>query len=334
MRVLVTGAAGFLGFHLARALAARAGVSLVCVDNFVRGEDDGAYRALGELPNVELVRIDLADPAAVATLPADIAYVYHLAALNGTQNFYERPLDVIRACTLPTIHLADHFGRQATPLKRFVYAGTSEAYASTVSRFGWPVPTAEDVPLGIDDVTNPRWSYAGSKMHGEIVTAQAGRSLGFPFTIIRYHNAYGPRMGDKHVVPDFLERMRHGRYELFGHADTRSFLYVDDAVRATMMVAETGACADEIVNIGGADEITMHELGRRMMAGEGVDADIVLHDSPAGSVKRRAPDVSKLQRLTGFAARVPLDRGLAATADFYLRDQLAGPLAPLDPWGV
>ena len=334
MRVLVTGTAGFLGFHLARALAARAGVTVIGVDNFVRGEDDAAYRALGEAPNVTLIAADLADPAAVASLPDDIDYVYHLAAMNGTQNFYERPMDVIRACTLPTIHLVDHFGRQATPLKRMIYAGTSESYASTVSRFAWPVPTAEDVPLCIDDVTNPRWSYAGSKMHGEIATAQGGRSFGFPFTIIRYHNAYGPRMGDKHVVPDFMARMRDDRYELYGHADTRSFLYVDDAVRATMMVAENVDCADQIVNIGGADEITMLDLGRRILACEGIEADIVLHDSPAGSVKRRAPDVGKLHRLTGFEARIPLDRGLAATADFYLRDRLSGPLAPLGDWQV
>lgn len=180
MRVLVTGTAGFLGFHLARALAARADVTVTGVDNFVRGEDDAAYRALGEAPNVTLIAADLADPAAVASLPDDVDYVYHLAAMNGTQNFYERPMDMIRACTLPTIHLVDHFGRQATPLKRMIYAGTSESYASTVSRFAWPVPTAEDVPLCIDDVTNPRCPMPGRRCAARSRRRRAGAASASP----------------------------------------------------------------------------------------------------------------------------------------------------------
>lgn len=319
-RILVTGAAGFLGFHLARTLAARPDTQVIGIDNFARGERDAGFAALIALPNVSFIECDLSREDEVAKLPRDVDYVYHMAALNGTQNFYERPMDVIRFSTLPTLFLANHYG--AAGLKRFVYAGTSEAYASTVTRFGWPVPTAEDVPLSIGDVMNPRWSYAGSKMHGEIVTALAGQSMQMPYSIIRYHNAYGPRMGDKHVVPDFMARMREGRYELFGHEDTRSFLYVSDAVRATLLVAESDACAGEIVNVGGEQEIRISDLGAAMLRVRGIEADIVLHPSPAGSVKRRAPDIAKLQRLTGFKAEVGLDDGLARTARFYLDDVL------------
>jgi UDP-glucose 4-epimerase len=322
-KILITGAAGFLGFHLAKTLAAR-GEQLTCVDNFVRGEQDAHLAALAALPNVEFIEADLSRPDQVAKLPTDIDTVYHLAALNGTQNFYERPMDVIRCCTLPTILLADHFGPLGR-VKRFIYAGTSESYASTVTLFNWPVPTAEDVPLSLADVTNPRWSYAASKMHGEVVTAQAGRTYNMPFSIIRYHNAYGPRMGDRHVVPDFYARVREGRYELFGYEDTRSFLYVDDAVRATLLVGETSACADQIINVGGTQEITILELAKRMLAVRGLDQKIVLHPSPTGSVKRRAPDVGRLARLTGFQERISLDDGLRATAKFYLDDELVGP---------
>ena len=316
MRIMVTGAAGFLGYHLAKRLADTPDDRIVCIDNFVRGEDDVLYRELTSRGNIERIDLDLTDQSSVRKLPDGIDVVYHLAALNGTQNFYERPFEVVRCCTLPTIFLLERYAKAG--LKRFVYAGTSEAYASTVTRFGWPVPTAEDVPLGIDDVTNSRWSYGGSKMHGEIAVVQACGPRDVPWSVIRFHNAYGPRMGDKHVVPDFLMRARDGRYELFGYEDTRAFIYVDDAVRATQLVASSDSCVNEIVNIGGGREIDMKSLGDLMMNVCGMSGSITLHPSPKGSVRRRAPDLSKLVRLTGFKEDWTLDDGLRETAKFYI----------------
>jgi nucleoside-diphosphate-sugar epimerase len=319
-RYLVTGAAGFIGQHLARALSERPGASVFCVDNFVRGEDDEAYRELAGRSNVERIDCDLTDIEATRALP-DVDVVFHLAALNGTQNFYQRPFDVVRHCTIPTLSLLERYGRG--PLERFVYTGTSEAYASTVTRFGWPVPTAEDVPLGIDDPSNVRWSYGASKLHGEVAVFAAARQYGIAHTIIRYHNVYGPRMGDKHVVPDFLMRAKRGVFELFGGDDTRAFMYIDDAVEATLRVAEAESCRNEVVNIGGAREVRIDDLGRLMMESAGLQGDIAVHPSPAGSVKRRAPDLAKLHRLTGFAERWTLEEGLRETARFYLAGELA-----------
>ncbi|BEV11577.1 NAD-dependent epimerase/dehydratase family protein [Asticcacaulis sp. DW145] len=322
-KIVVTGVAGFLGFHLARFLLARENTEVIGVDNLVRGVHDQALQSLTSHKGFSLIKADLSDESAVAALPIDVDYVYHLAAMNGTQNFYERPMDVIRHCTLPTMLLAEHYGKHAR-LKRFIYAGTSESYASTVTRFNWPVPTDETVPLSIDDITNPRWSYAMGKMHGEVVTAQAGRAYDMAYSIVRFHNAYGPRMGDKHVVPDFYARARDGIFELYGYEDTRAFLYVDDAVRGTALIGETAACAGQIVNLGGAREITMLELGQLMLEVRGIKAEINCHPSPSGSVKRRAPDLTKLRELTGFEETVSLSRGLELTAKFYLDDELVG----------
>lgn len=316
-KFLVTGAAGFLGYHLAKTLAERSESEVIAVDCFVRGGLDDLYVRLCERPNVRRIDVDLTDREAVQHLPEDVAIVYHLAALNGTQNFYERPFEVLRCCTLPTFYLLEKYG-PAGCLKRFVYAGTSEAYATTVTRFGWPVPTAEDVPLAVDDVFNPRWSYAASKLHGEILTINACRHFGLPFSVIRYHNAYGPRMGDKHVIPDFLMRARNGIYALYGYEDTRAFLYVDDAIRATIAVAESEATAGEVVNIGSEREIGIGELGLMMMEICGFRGKIDLHPSPQGSVRRRAPDIGKLKRMTGFREAWSLADGLAVTARFYL----------------
>lgn len=315
---MVTGAAGFIGFHLARRLAQKPGARVVLVDNFARGENDELYRQLCRRPNVEAHDVDLTDPAAVARLPDDVDVVYHEAALNGTQNFYERPYEVLRSGTLPTFHLVEKYVRPGR-LTRFVYAGTPESYASTVNRFDWEVPTDETVPLCVDDVFNERWSYAAAKIHGEVLSINACREFGVPFSIIRYHNVYGPRMGDKHIVPDFLARLARGRAELYGHEDTRSFLYVEDAVEATLLVGQSPATAGEIVNVGGDRELSMLELARQMMCLLGRKAEeIVLHAPPPGSVKRRVPSIRKLEELTGFRARWSLDEGLAETIRFYV----------------
>lgn len=318
-RILVTGAAGFLGFYIARQLAQSPENSVVCVDSFVRGRRDVLYRELTSRTNVSHVTADLCDPAAVAALPDDIDVVFHMAALNGTQNFYERPFEVVRCCTLPTMHLLEKYGPKQR-LKRWLYAGTSEAYASTVTRFGWEVPTGEEVPLGIDDVFNSRWSYGASKMHGEIATVNGCRHFGVPFTIARFHNAYGPRMGDKHVIPDFFARARDGVYELYGYEDTRSFIYAEDAARATILLANADAAAGQVVNVGSEDEMTIRDLGEAMMRAAGLSGAIVLHPSPKGSVKRRAPKIGSLRDLTGYAPEWKLAEGLKTTAAYYLSE--------------
>jgi nucleoside-diphosphate-sugar epimerase len=315
-RYLVTGSSGFIGYHLALALSRRTGATVICVDNFVRGEADQAYDALTQLPNVRRIDGDLTDRAFVESLPDDVDVIFHMAALNGTQNFYERPFDVVRHCTLPTLNLLERYAER--PLQRFVYAGTSEAYASTVTRFGWPVPTAENVPLSIDDPSNVRWSYGASKLHGEVAVFAAAQQFGVPHTIIRFHNVYGPRMGDKHVVPDFLMRARKGEFVLFGADDTRAFIYIDDAVSATLEVAEIDGCIDEVINIGGSREIRIQDLGELMMKAGGWEGEIVIHPSPEGSVKRRAPDLAKLSRLAEFRENWTLEDGLRETASFYL----------------
>jgi len=321
-RIMVTGAAGFIGYHLARRLQRRGDAELVLVDNFSRGANDELYQELCRLPRVKAYDCDLCDPADVARLPDDVDTIYHEAALNGTQNFYERPYEVLRSGTLPTFYLLDKYARNGR-MQRFVYAGTPESYASTVTKFNWPVPTDENVPLCIDDVFNERWSYAAAKIHGEVLVINACRQFGVPFSIIRYHNVFGPRMGDKHIVPDFLIRLRNDIAELHGHGDTRAFLYIDDAVEATRLTGEHPATAGQVLNIGGSQELTMLELGRRMMQLVGRDPDsIVLHPSPAGSVKRRLPSTEKLKRLTGFQAQWSLDDGLVEAIRFYAPELL------------
>ena len=151
-----------------------------------------------------------------------------------------------------------------------------------------------------------------------IATANGCRHFGFPYTIVRFHNAYGPRMGDKHVIPDFLTRAKDGVFELYGHADTRSFIFGSDAAKATIAIALHNEAVDQVFNIGGDVELTMKELAHKIMEVCGFSGELVLHDSPKGSVARRRPDIGKVSSLIGEINTVSLEDGIKSTAEYYL----------------
>lgn len=288
-RILVTGSSGFIGQHLVPALD-QLGHTVYAVDRVEGG--------------------DLCDQEFVRGLP-DVDIVVHLAAYNGTKHFYERPFDVVRDGVLPTQYLLD---RYAGKVERFVFTGTCESYAGAVDLFDYPVPTDERVPLVVSDVTNPRWSYGGSKIVNEIQIVAAKEQLGQEYAIIRYHNVYGPGQRD-HFIPEFYQRALTGDFTLKGWENTRSFMYISDAVEATMRVIFEPAFANEIVNLGVDDEISIQDLASRILTEAGIIGDLILEDAPLGSVKRRCADVSKFNQLTKFEPKVDLQHGIRLTLE-------------------
>ena len=312
-RIIVTGGAGAIGLHLVRKLLDE-GNYVYIVDNYCRSERDQEVINLVSNACCEEIIIDLCDRSQYDKLPDNIDYIYHMAAFNGTQNFYEIPFTVLKNSTLPAIYLIEKYAQ--SDISRFIYAAGSEGYASTVSMFDWPVPTDEKVPLCFDDPTNVRWSYAISKVHGEIACMSASQEHNMPITVVRYHNVFGTRMGDKHVIPDFLDRVENNEYELHGYEDTRSFIYVTDAVDATILCAESDNTTNEIINIGGSEEISMLELGERILEILEIDENIKCNPSPLGSVKRRCPDLQKLIALVNYKPKISLNEGLKKIIDY------------------
>lgn len=311
MKYLVTGAQGFLGLHLARNLATE-GHDVIAVDIGLHPSAPAQLERLREFESIEYLNLDLNDQSAVSDLP-DVDGVYHLAALNGTQKFYSQPWQVLKHSTIPTINLLETYGQR--DLDFFFYAGSSEAYAGTVTRFGWQVPTGEQVPLSIEDPKQLRWSYGGSKLHGELACFAAAAELSVPVSVGRFHNAYGPWMGNHHVIPDFIERAKQGIFELYGYENTRSFIYIDDAIEAVKVVARTSV--GDVVNIGSPVEISMIDMARILMEEAGWVGEVQANEAPAGSVLRRAPDVTKLAQLMDTSAFVPLNEGLRRTLRAY-----------------
>lgn len=321
MNIVITGAAGFLGYHLARAHVAQAD-QVVLLDNLSKlgGQCDEAYAQLLQHPAVTAREIDLTDPLANLDLPSDIDIVYHLAAVNGTALFYARPYHVARTNLLATLNLLDGLMRSRRRVGRLFYSSSSEVYAGAQQLGYLSIPTDERVPAVFPQPTPVRFSYGTSKFMGEVLCREFGRQAGIPCTVVRYHNVYGPRMGSRHVIPELIDRIRQGTnpLDLYGSHETRAFCYVDDAIRASMLVATTPACADQIIHIGTPHETVIRDLARLLMTLMGHEVPIREQASRADSVSRRCPDISQLRALTGFVPTVELRDGLERTIEWYV----------------
>lgn len=320
-RILVTGSAGFIGYHLCKQLINLKNYEVFGVDNFLRYRPDTFYTELMQKQGFTHLDLDLSDQSALNSLPR-FEYVFHFAALNGTSNFYDRPLEVIRAGILPTLNLLKHFESQ--PPRKVIFAGTSESYAGAVDVFNYIVPTPETVPLVIPDVQNPRWSYAGSKSLSEVSIVAGAKTIGFEYLITRFHNVYGPRMGLSHAIPEIAIRASKGDFRVYGSTNSRSFIYIQDAIDAILKLSFNDLCRNEIVNVGTEESVEISELARLIYKHLGINAEIIELNAPLGSVTKRLPDTRKLKSF-GFKHKISLPEGLARTLPFYFNNQVESP---------
>ncbi len=323
-KILITGGAGFIGSHLTRHLLSTTDARIVLTDNLQRGRMDADLTALLADPRVTFIQHDLTDPKNFESLDTDFDHVYHLAAVNGTKWFYSMPQEVLRINILSLIYILEWI-RRLDRKPKFLFTSSNEAYASALEAFGQlPIPTPENVPLVISDPYNPRWTYASTKLIGEQFVIHYAAQYEFPAVIVRPHNFYGPRAGYDHVIPEFCQRIsaRTEPFAIFGADETRTFCYITDAVKAMRMLMDstaTDAQPVETVHIGASDEITMKELAERMFEITGWHpSSVEIKPSPAGSVKRRLADISKIERLVGWKPETLLTDGLRQTYDWYL----------------
>ena len=323
MKVLITGGAGFVGYHLAKRLASQKH-EVTIADNFFRGKRDEDLMALLTLPNVKLVEADLTQEESWAAIGIGYEHVYHLVGINGTKLFYEIPHEVLRIGVSTTMNALDWFRtKNGVRDAKILYTSSNEAYASGLEAFGsLPFPTPETVPLVISDTYNPRWSYGGQKLIGELFFINYAKAYGFRMCIVRPHNFYGPRAGYDHVIPNTVAKItaKTEPYPIPGSDETRSFCYIDDAVEAMQAVMDSKNTDSGTYHIGTDVETSIQELIEKMFDlmrwhPRKVDAEQGLE----GSVKRRLPDVSKIERDTGWKAKIGLDEGLRRTIEWYLK---------------
>lgn len=322
-KTLITGGAGFVGYWLGRRLAENDDNRVTVIDDFSRGKLDDDFNALLDRKNVDHVSADLTDPKVFADLDDDYDYIYHLAAVIGVKNVNKKPDKVLYVNALSILNLFE-YARRCRRLKKIFFSSTSEIYAGTLKHFGIEIPTTEEVKLAVEDITSRRSTYALSKMFGESVCFTYGELYDIPFTIARFHNVYGPRMGFAHVIPETFRKIdKNTVVDVPSPDHTRAFCYVDDAVEMIVKACEGDNTNREILNIGNSnEEIRIVDLVAKIAAIMGQDIDINEQEATPGSPARRCPDVSKITRLTGYTASVSLDDGIRKTYEWY-KDKLA-----------
>jgi UDP-glucose 4-epimerase len=323
-KILITGGAGFIGYHLAKRLA-EANNEVIIADNLFRSERDTDLRNLIAQNNVSMIETDLTDTTSWDNIGHGYDYVYHLASINGTKLFYEIPHEVLRIGLMSALNALEWFRTKNQKLNaKILFPSSNEAYAGALEAFGkLPIPTPENVPLVIADTYNPRWSYAGQKLFGELLFIHYSRAYNLRISIVRPHNFYGPREGYLHVIPEIAERIKNRTdpFPIFGADDTRSFCYIDDAIEAMITVMESEKTDGGTYHIGTHVETVIKDLIEKMfeiMQWHPKELDI--KKSPEGSVKRRLPDGSKIKRDTLWEAKVGLEEGLKKTIKWYVEN--------------
>ena len=307
--ILVTGAGGFIGRELVQKLSQNKKNLILALDNNIRG----SLRSIVKKDNVIIKKIDNKNKNKLENLfkRKKITDCFHLAAINGTKNFYENPdlvLDVGIKGTLNIIELVKKYN-----LKKFVFFSSSEAYQKPGK-----IPTTESESLKVPNVFNPRFSYGGSKILGELMTINYLKNSKVKYYILRPHNVYGPNMGADHVLPELITKLKKNKKKLkiVGDGkDSRSFIYITDAANAIIKIFNN-AKHNQIYNVGSKDEFTIKKIIN--LLSEILKTKIIIQKGPRhlGGVSRRLPNVNKLKNL-GHKNKVSFKKGLSKTIDFY-----------------
>jgi len=304
---LVTGAGGFIGRNLVAKLASREETSAVIA---IDRPNSPGLRQFRSHPKVLIEELDIAKGNFTLTSKINPTCIFMLAALNGTGRFYSQPWDVLLNSTLPTLNVISKFENQCPIL----YSSSSEVYASTVTRFPYLIPTKEDITLSIDDIHNPRWSYAAAKILGEIAMQSAAVQIGMSGVIVRYHNVYGEGMGNDHFVPEFINKCKSGNFDLIGANETRAFMHVDDASEGTILAIQHASQAIPIFHLGSEEEITILEAAEIIVEELGLTKkDFNLLPSRKGSVMRRLADIGNAKDKLNWYPKVKFREGIRRT---------------------
>jgi dTDP-glucose 4,6-dehydratase len=305
LKIVISGAAGFIGSHLCDRLLAD-GHAVLGLDNFITGNRRNLAHITGQ-PRFEFREHDINEPLPI-TGPVDA--VVNAASLASPKDYLANPIETLDVGSLGTRRMLDLAREKGA---RFLVTSTSECYGDPTVH-----PQVETYWGNVNPV-GPRSCYDESKRYAEALTMAYHRKYGLRTNIARIFNTYGPRMklDDGRVVPAFLDQSLRGLpLTVFGDgSQTRSFCYVSDLV--------DGLCrlmmSDERfpVNLGNPQEMTILEFAQRIQRLTGSNSGIEFRELPEDDPKQRQPDIGKARTVLGWAPRISLEEGLQNTVKYF-----------------
>ena len=305
MRVLITGAAGFLGSHLCDRFLAE-GHSVVGLDNMVTGHDDNIAHLIGN-DRFQFVRHNI---STYTYVPGDLDGVLHFASPASPIDYLELPIQTLKVGALGT-HNA--LGLAKAKNARFFLASTSEVYGDPLVH-----PQREEYWGNVNPI-GPRGVYDEAKRFAEAITMAYHRYHGVDTRIIRIFNTYGPRMRprDGRVVSNFIVQALNGEpITIYGDgSQTRSFCYVSDEVDGIYRLFMNGDSMP--TNIGNPAEYTIKQLAEIVVELTGSRSEIVYRDLPEDDPKVRKPDITRARKLLGWEPKVDVRDGVALTIEYF-----------------
>lgn len=312
--ILVTGAAGFTGSFLCEELVSH-GYHVVGVDNFFRGKADNVSRLNKNSFTLETLDISVVENISKLNniiVQNNIETIFHLAAINGTQYFYDRPLFVLDQNVRMTQNLLS--ATETTSVNYLIYTSSSEVYGDPLT-----IPTEENQPITLNAIAD-RDSYAASKAIGEFYIRLFAKQYDRECLILRVFNLYGERMvGTRYgqVVPEFVNRMLYeDKFTIIGDGHpTRSFCYINDATWMMRELMEKNTVG--LVNLGNDEEMTILELAKMIHQLNNKSFSPEFLPARPNDHKRRRPDITYLKSLLPNLTFTPLTLGLEKVINFY-----------------
>ena len=299
MKYLVTGGTGFIGRGIVENLLSN-GHNVTVFDDDSRGNRN----LLAKNDDLTFKNGDIRDSLLVEEATRGIDSIIHLAFVNGTKYFYEKPDLVTDVGIRGMLNVADAAKKHG--VKEIVLISSSETYHSPDT-----IPTPENIPLIIPDILNPRFSYGGAKIASELILVNYCSSFLENWKIVRPHNVYGPKMGLEHVIPALISKAQSNEttLSLQGNGEQmRAFCYIHDFIDAFQLILEDKR-KFQIYHLGTDEEVTILKLAQKILSIMDKPLEIEFGKSNQGETRRRCPDISKIRSL-GFEPKYNLEAGL------------------------